>query len=200
MDEKLSVGSCSSQRLTFNLELSIYGPTTFWMPKNMFHNCKTAHSFIFELLHSFIPSFSSFIQFHFISFWFFSFHFMSFLQFIQHGPNINKKTCTLTDPQKPFPMINMTGSITNNNSSLVPAMTSLFKVSMTFTTLAMDQRYGWSWAGVAYKKPQVERLPTSKKQLIGGWTNPSEKYAIVKMGASSPRFGVKIWKMFETTS
>ena len=27
-------------------------------------------------------------------------------------------------------------------------------------------------------------------QLVGGWTNPSEKYAQVKMGLSSPIFGV----------
>ena len=35
--------------------------------------------------------------------------------------------------------------------------------------------------------------------LVGGWTNPSEKYATVKMGIyeSSPIFGVKIPKIFE---
>ena len=31
----------------------------------------------------------------------------------------------------------------------------------------------------------------------GGWTNPSEKYAQVKMGSSSPRFGVKMFNIFE---
>ena len=33
-------------------------------------------------------------------------------------------------------------------------------------------------------------------KLVGGWTNPSEKYYLVKMGSSSPMFGVNI-KIFE---
>ena len=50
--------------------------------------------------------------------------------------------------------------------------------------------------------PQKYRLkpykPDSKtNSLLGGWTNPSEKYAKVKMGSSCPRFGVKIPKIFE---
>ena len=78
-------------------------------------------------------------------------------------------------------------------------MTSLFKVSMTFTTLATVFSYGWSWEGVAYRKPQVERLPTSKKQLVGGWTNPSEKYAR-QNGFIFPEFRGENLEMFETTS
>ena len=37
----------------------------------------------------------------------------------------------------------------------------------------------------------------SNQLLVGGWTNPSEKYAQVKLDSSSPRFGVKIPKIFE---
>ena len=33
--------------------------------------------------------------------------------------------------------------------------------------------------------------------LIGGWTNPFEKYGQVKMGSSSPIFGVNMKQMFE---
>ena len=36
--------------------------------------------------------------------------------------------------------------------------------------------------------------------LVGGWTNPGEQNMLVKMGSSSPRFGVKIKKIFETTT
>ena len=33
--------------------------------------------------------------------------------------------------------------------------------------------------------------------LVGGWTNPSEKYARQKMGSSSPIFEVEIPNIFE---
>ena len=38
---------------------------------------------------------------------------------------------------------------------------------------------------------------SKKKTSWWFWTNPSEKYAIVQMGSSSPIFGVKIPKIFE---
>ena len=36
--------------------------------------------------------------------------------------------------------------------------------------------------------------------LVGGWTNPSEKYAQVKLDHETPGIGMKIQKMFETTT
>ena len=36
--------------------------------------------------------------------------------------------------------------------------------------------------------------------LVGGWTNPIKKYAQVKMGASSPSFGVKMINIWKTTT
>ena len=80
---------------------------------------KTCFTIAKQLIHSslnyFIHSFLHFLHsFNFISFRFGSFHFISchFFNSYNMALTSTKKTCTLTDPQKPFPMINMTGSIT----------------------------------------------------------------------------------------
>ncbi len=39
---------------------------------------------------------------------------------------------------------------------------------------------------------ELLRWILKSSELVGGWTNQSEKYATVKMGSSSPSFGVKI--------
>ena len=36
----------------------------------------------------------------------------------------------------------------------------------------------------------------SNSELVGGWTNPFEKYESVKLDHETPRFGVKIKKYF----
>ena len=55
----------------------------------------------------------------------------------------------------------------------------------------------------------VSFVPSSKLAIFqsppcspqfGGWTNPSEKYAQVKLGIISPRFGVKIKNIWVATN
>ena len=45
---------------------------------------------------------------------------------------------------------------------------------------------------VKFKHPPAGFFSLETKLLVGGWTNPFEKYANVKMGSSSPSFGVKL--------
>ena len=52
-------------------------------------------------------------------------------------------------------------------------------------------------SGVIFKPTRAAQKGTfmaNPWQLVGGWTNPFEKYAQVKRGSSSPSFGVKIKK------
>ena len=46
---------------------------------------------------------------------------------------------------------------------------------------------------------RAPRVPVDH-YLLGGWTNPSEKYYIVKMGSSSPRIGMKIKHLWVATT
>ena len=47
---------------------------------------------------------------------------------------------------------------------------------------------------IGFVKVSEKSILETQHSLVGGWTNPSEKYATVKMGSSSPRIGVKIKK------
>ena len=63
---------------------------------------------------------------------------------------------------------------------LAPAPASRCSHSETSTC------HKWEFLGPPLGWPKSWKTP----QLVGGWTNPSDKYAQVKVGSSSPIFGV----------
>ena len=87
----------------------------------------------------------------------------------------------------------------------------LWSIKFYFTSSGCEFPHGFSvspgnlkWMGIFEKLDEIcfkksSNLLDWKLPLVGGWTNPSEKY-FFKMGSSSPLFGVKIKNIGKTTT